>query len=116
MRADELLGWARDTVSVRSVFGEAYERDGALVIPVARMLVAAGGGGGGGGEGTEAGSGGGGGGYFEARPVGVYIVRDGQVTWQPACDVTRLVLAGQSTVVVALLVGRSIVRSLRRRR
>jgi uncharacterized spore protein YtfJ len=117
MRADELLGWARDTMSVRAVFGEAYERDGALVIPVARVRAAGGGGGGDGGEAhAEAGRGGGGGGYFEARPVGVYVIRDRQVSWQPAFDATSLALAGQGAVIIAMLVGRSVVRSLRRRR
>jgi uncharacterized spore protein YtfJ len=80
-----------------------YERDGALVIPVAR--VRGGGGGGEGRAGTEPlGSGWG----------GVYVIRDGRVSWQPAVDVTRIALQGQIVVIVALLVARSIIRRLMR--
>ena len=42
---------AEDTFTVRRVFGEAYERDGVLVVPVARVLGGVGTGSGGG-EGT----------------------------------------------------------------
>jgi hypothetical protein len=90
MRAEEILGQVRDTLTVRQVFGEPYERDGVLVVPVAR--VAGGAGGGGGGNPTEGGSGGGF--ALEARPVGVYVVRDGEVSWRPAVDVTRIALGG----------------------
>ncbi len=91
---------SRDAVSVRRVFGEPYECDGVTVIPVARVG-GGGGGGGGGGEGPEdgpsAGSGSGFGSGFgiNARPVGVYEVRDGKVTWKPAVDAGRLARGGQ---------------------
>ena len=117
MGADEILSWVRDNVGVRSVYGEAYERDGALVIPVARVRAA---GGGGGGESAPAGAsdpqnGAGGGGVYEARPVGVYVIRDGDVSWQPAVDVTRIVLTAQAAGIISILVARSIVRTWRRR-
>ncbi|MDB5066543.1 MAG: hypothetical protein JWM18_2977 [Chloroflexi bacterium] len=111
MRAEEILGQVRDTLTVRQVFGEPYERDGVLVVPVAR--VAGGAGGGGGGNPTEGGSGGGF--ALEARPVGVYVVRDGEVSWRPAVDVTRIALGGQLVAIVALLVARSVIRRLARR-
>jgi uncharacterized spore protein YtfJ len=111
MRAEEMLGQVRDTLTVRRVFGEPYERDGALVVPVAR--VAGVGGGGGGGTPTEGGSGGGF--VLEARPVGVYVIHDGEVSWRPAVDVTRIALGGQLVAVVALLVARSVIRRLARR-
>jgi uncharacterized spore protein YtfJ len=111
MRAEEILGQVRDTLTVRQVFGEPYERDGVLVVPVAR--VAGGAGGGGGGNPTEGGSGGGF--ALEARPVGVYVIRDGEVSWRPAVDVTRIALGGQLVAVVALLVARSVIRRLARR-
>ena len=38
-----------------------------------------------------------------ARPVGVYVVKDGEVSWQPSIDVMRIVLGGQIVAVVALL-------------
>jgi uncharacterized spore protein YtfJ len=111
MRGEEILGQVRDTLTVRQVFGEAYERDGALVVPVAR--VAGVGGGGGGGTPTEGGSGGGF--VLEARPVGVYVIRDGEVSWRPAVDVTRIAVGGQLVAIVALLVARSIIRRLAKR-
>jgi uncharacterized spore protein YtfJ len=111
MRAEEILGQVRDTLTVRQVFGEAYERDGALVVPVAR--VAGVGGGGGGGTPTEGGSGGGF--VLEARPVGVYVIRDGEVSWRPAVDVTRIAIGGQLVAIVALLTARSAIRRLAKR-
>ena len=84
-----------DALSVRRVFGEAYEIDDVTVIPVAKV---AGGAGGGGGEGEGEGTTGGGFGTgfgLGARPVGVYEVRAGKVTWKPAIDATRLAKGGQ---------------------
>jgi len=106
----ERLNAVKDTMTVSRVFGDAYEHDGVTVIPVASVR---GGGGGGGGEGegtsadepgpTGSGSGGGVGFGVVARPVGVYVVKDGEVSWQPSIDVMRIVLGGQIVAVVALL-------------
>ena len=108
----------KDVMTVRRVFGEAYQVDGVAIIPVA---VIRGGGGGGGGEGDSGvngkqgtGSGGGMGFGVNARPVGVYIVKDGEVTWQPAIDVMRIIIGGQLLGLVALLTFRSLVRRRRR--
>jgi uncharacterized spore protein YtfJ len=90
MDVDALLATARDTASVRRVFGEPIERDGTLVVPVAVVL----GGVGGGGrddQPDQPGEGGGGFGVW-ARPIGVYVVRDGRVEYRPAIDVTALAL------------------------
>jgi uncharacterized spore protein YtfJ len=103
---DNLRG-TREAMSVKGVFGEAYELDGVTIIPVARV---SGGGGGGGGEGTGpeeqgAGKGFGTGFGINANPVGVYEVRDGSVEWKPAVDVNRLAKGGQvlgGIVVVCL--------------
>ena len=46
-----------------------------------------------------------------ARPVGAFIVRDGELTWRPAMDVTRIVLGGQLVAIVALLTLRSILKT-----
>jgi uncharacterized spore protein YtfJ len=113
MDVQELLNHAIDTVNVRRVFGEPIERDGSLVIPVARVY---GMGGGGGGSAPEQGSGSGAGLGFRASPAGVYVVRDGDVTWRPAVDVTRIALGGQLVAVVLLLTLRSLARRRRRRR
>jgi uncharacterized spore protein YtfJ len=104
----------KDVMTVRRLFGDAYEIDGVTVIPVA---VVRGGAGGGGGEGTgdqngTVGSGVGGGMGFgiNARPVGVYVVKNGEVTWQPAVDVMRIVVGGQFLALVAILAVRSLFR------
>ena len=97
----EHIRGVRDTMSVRRVFGDPYEMDGCTVIPVATV---AGGGGGGGGEGNkegESGTGFGTGFGLQARAIGVYQLRDGQVEWKPAIDVTRLARGGQ--VVAAII-------------
>jgi len=89
------------------VFGEPIAHGDVLVVPVARIR---GGGGGGGGTGptTEGGSGGGGG--IDARPAGVFVIHQGSVDWQPAVDVTRIVIGAQVVSVVLALVVRSILR------
>jgi uncharacterized spore protein YtfJ len=92
-----------DAMHVRRVFGEPIERDGALYIPAARVR------GGGGGGGDTEGNGGAGFG-LSAKPAGMYVIRDGTATWQPALDINRIVLGGQIVGIVALLVLRSILR------
>lgn len=113
MEIHELLDRARDSITVTRVYGEPIERDGVLVIPAASVQ-----GGGGGGSGTGTGPGGegegtgSGGGYgIRARPVGVFVVRDGDVKWQPAVDPNRIVAAMALVGVVALLVRRSLGRA-----
>jgi uncharacterized spore protein YtfJ len=83
MNVDELLSGARDAISVRRVFGEPIEQNGTVVVPVAKV----GGGGGGGGDNEQNGGGGFG---LGARPVGVYVIKDGQVNWRPAIDPVRI--------------------------
>ena len=94
---------ALEGMHVRRVFGEPIERDGALFIPAARIR------GGGGGGGDTQGNGGGGFG-LTARPAGMYVIRDGAATWQPAIDVNRIVLGGQVVAIVALLVVRALLK------
>lgn len=91
---DSIKG-TRDALSVKRVFGDAYEVDGVTIIPVARVAGGAGGGGGEGGEGAEAGTGFGTGFGMGAVPVGVYEVRDGRVEWKPSVDVNRIARGGQ---------------------
>ncbi len=109
MDIQDLIGQAKDALTVKRVFGEPYENNGATIFPVAKVSGGAGGGGGQGPSGEGEGSGGGFG--MGARPVGVFVVRDGDVTWRPALDVNRVVLGGQVVAIVALLVLRSIVRA-----
>jgi uncharacterized spore protein YtfJ len=87
MTVQDILDKARETVSVRDVYGEPYERDGVTIIPVARVMGAGGGGTGTGGEGEGSGHG-----YaLKSEPVGVYVIKDGQVSWQPAVDPNKIV-------------------------
>jgi uncharacterized spore protein YtfJ len=133
---DRLLAQAADNLAVRRAFGTAYERDGVLIIPVA---IVAGGGGAGTRRGRigpgEAAAGGGGapgeggavpgtgardpgqaeaGGGFGGLvlPSGAYVVKDGQVRWVPAVDVTIAVLASLS---LARMLARTWTRQRRRR-
>lgn len=127
MDAHEVLNHARDAMSVKRVFGDPYEQDGLTVIPVASVMGGAGAGGGTGAgtqpasaaeEGVEGGVGdsGYGMGYgLKTAPAGVYVIRGGEVEWKPAVDMNRLALQRTVTIVVALLVLRSIVRTLARR-
>ena len=78
---------ASDAITVKRVFGEPYEKDGLTFIPAAAVA-----GGGGGGDGhdaqTQAGEGGGFG--LAGRPAGAYVIRNGELKWQPAVDPNRL--------------------------
>ena len=109
MEIQEAIAQARDTLTVKRVFGEPYEKDGVTVIPAARVQ---GGAGGGSGEDTQGqGKGSGSGFGLTARPVGAFIIRDGELSWRPAVDVNRIVLGGQVVAIVALLTVRAIIRS-----
>jgi uncharacterized spore protein YtfJ len=110
MEVQDVIGQARDALTVKRVFGEPYEKNGLTVIPVARVQ---GGAGGGGGEGPEGrgGKGSGGGFGMSARPVGAFLIRGDELTWRPTIDVTRIVLGGQIVAVVALLTLRSIAKA-----
>ena len=109
------LDAVRDLLTVKHVFGEAYERDGVTVIPAAEVR---GGGGGGGGGGTDPqgkgqGSGTGMGFGIKVRPAGAFIIKNGDVSWMPAVDVTRIALGGQLVALAGLLLLR---QALTRRR
>jgi uncharacterized spore protein YtfJ len=111
----EMVDKTRDTLTVKRVFGEPYERNGVVVIPAATV---AGGGGGGSGEGekpdgTGVGQGTGAGFGLAAKPAGVYVISGDTVKWQPAIDVNRVILGGQIVAITFLLLLRTV---LKRRR
>ncbi|BAL90989.1 hypothetical protein AMIS_57690 [Actinoplanes missouriensis 431] len=64
-------------------------------------------------EGLPEGEGAGGGFGFSARPAGVYVIKDGCVSWRPAVNVNAIVAGGQLVLVVAFLVARSVLRGRR---
>ena len=109
MEVQEVLAQARDSMTVKRVFGEPYEKDGVTVIPAARVQGGAGAGGGEDPEGQGKGSGSGFG--VTARPVGAYVLREGELSWRPAVDVNRIILGGQAVVIVALLTIRAIIKA-----
>lgn len=106
-----ILSQARDAMTVKRVFGDPIERDGVTIIPVAKV---GGGGGGGGGSaptqhGTEEGQegkhqaiGSGAGFGLSTTPAGVYVIKNGEVSWEPAVDVNRIVMGGQLLGAFAL--------------
>jgi uncharacterized spore protein YtfJ len=105
-----LLDRIADAASVRRAFGDPTERDGCLIIPVARISGGGGGGEGGRGDGAEAEQGSGGGFGLRVTPSGVFVLRDGTVSWQPAVDVNRAILGGQLIAALALLTLRAALR------
>jgi uncharacterized spore protein YtfJ len=107
-KLDEIMAGAHDSLTVKRVYGDPYEQDGVTFIPAAAVR---GGGGGGEGESPDAsGSGSGGGFGMMARPVGAYRIKDGEVTWIPAADTTKVIIVAELLAMVALLVLRSILR------
>jgi uncharacterized spore protein YtfJ len=101
-------------LNVKRVFGEPYVKDGLTVIPTARVMGGFGAGEGApapGEEGTTAPSGTGGASFLRAFPSGVFVIKDDKVRWLPAVDVNRLFMGMQVFAIVALFIGRSIVRA-----
>ena len=91
------------------MFGEPYEKDCLTIFPAARVQGAAGAGGG---EDPQTqGKGSGGGFGMTARPVGAFIIREGELTWRPAVDATRIAIGGQVVAIVALLTVRAIFKA-----
>jgi uncharacterized spore protein YtfJ len=108
MDVQQLLSKVTDNLTVGRVFGEPIQHGDILIVPVARIRGGAGGGSGTGATTDVSNSGGGGG--IDAKPAGVFVIKNGSVTWQPALDVTRIVIGGQVITVILALVVRSILR------
>ena len=109
MNALDTVNQTRDAMTAKRVYGEPYKEDGVTVIPAAAVM------GGGGGGGDTLGNGGTGFG-LSARPVGAWVIKDGDATWRPAIDLNRVILVGQIVAIVALLSLRSIVKAWAKRR
>jgi len=107
MRVMDVVSDAKSAMRASEVFGAPYEKNGVIVIPAAKI---AGGAGGGGNEGEPQAGGGGFGVY--ARPVGAFVIKGGDVSWQPALDLNRVILMGQLVAIVALLTARAIVKTV----
>ena len=108
MTAREILDQARDSLTVKRVFGDPYEKNGVTLLPAAKI---AGGGGAGDGQEREGKSGSGGGFGLRAKPAGAFVIKGDQVRWMPSVDVNRIILGGQIVALVAMVAA-----MLRRRR
>ena len=102
MNIAEVFTTVKDTVTVKRVFAEPYEKDGVTVIPAALV---SGGAGGGTGHDDKGGEGEGGGFGVKGRPMGAYVIKGGDVVWRPAVDPNRMVTV-VGLVLVAYLLSR----------
>jgi uncharacterized spore protein YtfJ len=107
--ANELLEQIGQTVGQKAqastVFGEAVEREGVTVIPVAKARFGFGGGGGRGKRGeAEQGAGGGGGGGAVVSPIGYIELHGGSAEFKRITtprDLLALVVAGSLAAIAA---------------
>ncbi len=113
MNATEVMERVREVVNVRATIGEPIQQDGVIIVPAAKIR--GGVGGGEGHDGTEK-QGSGGGFGVTSTPVGVFVLKDGSVSWRPAVDVNKIILGGQVVAIVALLTIRTILKARLRRR
>jgi uncharacterized spore protein YtfJ len=109
MNALDRIDQVRDALTVRRVYGDPYQEEGVTVIPAAHVA-------GGGGAGGDVRGNGGGGFGLSARPVGAWVIKDGDVRWRPALDLNRAIFMGQLVAIVALLTIRSVAKTMAKRR
>jgi len=100
MKVNEVISTARDSLTVKRVYGDPYEKDGLIFIPAASV---SGGAGGGSGHDEQGQEGEGGGFGVSVRPAGAYVIKGGEVSWRPALDINRVVAAVGLAVIVFLL-------------
>ncbi len=84
-----------ENFTAKRVYAEPCQGEGVTLIPAAEIR----GGAGVGGQGEGAGGGLG----LRARPVGAYVMKDGNVEWKPAFDLSRVVFRGQIVALALLL-------------
>jgi uncharacterized spore protein YtfJ len=109
VKLEQLITTARDAITVKRVFAEPYETEGVTIITAAALTSGVGAGGGH----DERGQEGEGGGFgLRARPAGAYVIKEGNVTWRPAVDVTRL-FGTIGAIVIAYLLARAAVERAR---
>ena len=108
---DRLANRLGGKANAEAVFGQAVERDGVTVIPVAKVRWGFGGGGGSGRspEGQDMGQGSGGGGGVSASPLGYIEIREGRAEFRQIKDpailwaIPPVILAG--ALAAAMLLG-----------
>jgi len=102
--------------TAEKVYGKPITQEGVTVLPVAKV---SGGGGGGSGtgpgeDGQEAGGTGGGLG-LAAKPLGVFVIREGRVSWRPAVDVNMAILGSMAVMVAAIVTAGVLIKARMRR-
>src|SRR5262249_45952352 len=114
-RLSNIVQRATESIHGSRSYGPVVEKDGVTLVPVSFVV---GGGGGGGGappphpmmpadeQGQRVGAGGGFG--FVSWPIGAYVIRNGEVKWQPSIDAGMLALVASGLL-------RSVLRRRRRR-
>lgn len=112
MTFDQLVEQAKDTITVKRVYGDPITSDGVILIPAADVR---GGAGGGEGEAPDQGHGSGGGFGVIAKPAGAFVIKDGKVRWQPAVDVNRMMF-GMFGMVSAIVIRVALRRARAKRR
>ena len=100
-----------DGAAAGRVFGVPITRDGLTLLPVAKVSGAGGGGGGTSPADGHDASGSGGGMATSAKPLGVFVVKEGNVGWRPAVDINKVIVGGQIVVVAALLMIRAMIKA-----
>ena len=95
MEAHDMYAGPGDAMTAKRVFGKAYEQDGVVLIPVAKIS------GGGGGRGKRRGFG------MRGQPMGAFVIRGNRVRWKPVVDVNGLLFRAQlmagAVVLLALM-------------
>ena len=95
-----------ERANVSTIFGEAVEREGVTVIPVAKARFGFGGGGGSGSREGDEGSGGGGGGGVAVSPIGYIEVRDRGAEFRRISTPTDILALAAAASLAALTVKR----------
>jgi uncharacterized spore protein YtfJ len=111
MDAGTIVDRMQDMVAANRVYAEPATVDGTTVILAAKV-----GGGAGGGTGKDAedrGEGAGGGLGWTGRPCGAFVLKGGDVRWQPAVDVNHLITAVAAVTIAALLTARAYFKARR---
>ena len=99
-----------DNADAGKAFGPPIQQDGTILLPVARVGSRGGAGGGPSAVGRQT-RGTGGGFGVSAKPLGVYVLRDGKARWLPAVDVNKIIVGGQLLAAVGMLIGATVLRA-----
>ncbi|WP_214108007.1 spore germination protein GerW family protein [Acrocarpospora catenulata] len=110
MNVIDMIDKAREAAAVDRVFGRPITQGDVTVIPVARIAGGGGGGGGGGHKGEEGGEGSGGGFGLSATPVGMIVIKGGDVRWHALVDINRFIIGCQVVAIAGLLTIRTLAR------